>query len=73
MAGTVNEWCGIPPGSPIARPGPWSGGTTTTTSYLAGGSWNDRPTVARAAHRAQLFMGERSDDTGFRLLWQPSS
>lgn len=73
MAGTVNEWCGIPPDSPMARPGPWGGGTTTITGYLAGGSWNDCPTVARAAYRAQLFMGERTGDTGFRLLWQPPS
>lgn len=66
MAGNVNEWCGIPSNSPLARPGGAAG-----TGYLAGGSWNDSPAMARAAHRSQLFMGERTEDTGFRLVWQP--
>jgi formylglycine-generating enzyme required for sulfatase activity len=70
MAGTVSEWCGIPPDSPLARPGPWGQGTAPSTGYLAGGSWNDSPLVARAAYRAQLFMGERTGDIGFRLTRQ---
>lgn len=69
LAGNVNEWCGIPPSSPMRRPSAWddqpgagSGG------YLAGGSWDDSPVVARAAHRSQLFIGSRTDDSGIRLV-----
>jgi formylglycine-generating enzyme required for sulfatase activity len=69
MAGTVEEWCGIPPESPLYRPGPWQGHPTTATGYLAGGSWDDSPVIARAAHRSQLFMGERTDSTGMRLVY----
>jgi formylglycine-generating enzyme required for sulfatase activity len=67
MAGTVNEWCGIPANSPQAQPGADVG-----KGYLAGGSWNDSPAQARAAHRSQLFIGERTEDTGMRLVWQIS-
>ncbi|WIG61481.1 MAG: hypothetical protein OJF49_004229 [Ktedonobacterales bacterium] len=72
MAGSVNEWCGIPPGSPLLRPDPITGEERKSTGYLAGGSWNDRATLARVAHRSQLFMGERTEDTGFRLVRQPT-
>lgn len=65
LAGSVNEWCGIPASSPQAQPGDDVG-----KGYLAGGSWNDSPAWARAAHRSQLFIGERTEDTGMRLVWQ---
>ncbi|MGH2516040.1 MAG: formylglycine-generating enzyme family protein, partial [Ktedonobacterales bacterium] len=68
MAGTVNEWCGIPPESTLYRPGPWAGRPPTTTGYLRGGSWNDSYRLARVAHSSQLFMGERTEDTGMRLV-----
>src|SRR5262249_53250094 len=69
MAGTVEEWCGIPPESPLYRPGPWQGHPTTSTGYLAGGSGGDSPVTARAPHTSQLFMGERTDSTGMRLIY----
>lgn len=69
MAGNVNEWCGIPPQSTLYRPGPWGGQPPSTTGYLSGGSWNDSPALARVAHRSQLFIGERTDDTGMRLAF----
>lgn len=69
MTGNVSEWCGIPPGSPLLRPTAW-GETQESKGYLSGGSWNDSPTLARAAHRSQLYMGERTADIGVRLVWQ---
>ena len=68
MAGTVNEWCGIPPNSPMRRPGAWDDEPSGSGGFLAGGSWNDAPVMARAAHRSQLFIGNRTGDTGMRLL-----
>lgn len=68
MAGNVNEWCGIPPNSPMRRPSAWDDDPTSSGGYLAGGSWNDSPVVARAAHRSQLFIGIRTDDSGMRLV-----
>lgn len=68
MAGTVNEWCGIPPNSPMHRPRAWDDEQSGSGGFLAGGSWNDSPVVARVAHRSQLFMGNRTGDTGMRLL-----
>jgi formylglycine-generating enzyme required for sulfatase activity len=68
MAGTVNEWCGIPPNSPMRRPSAWDDEPAGSGGYLAGGSWNDSPVVARAAHRSQLFIGVRTNDTGMRLV-----
>ncbi len=73
MAGTVQEWVGIPPDSPLARPGPWGSGTTTDKGYLAGGSWDDSPSSARCAYRAQLYVGERAAEIGMRLAWQVAS
>ncbi|HEY7833445.1 MAG TPA: SUMF1/EgtB/PvdO family nonheme iron enzyme [Ktedonobacterales bacterium] len=70
MAGNVNEWCGIPPGSPLLRPDPQGFGPQESKGYLSGGSWDDSPTLARCAHRSQLFVGERSEDTGMRLVFQ---
>jgi formylglycine-generating enzyme required for sulfatase activity len=64
MAGSVNEWCGVPSNSPLARADSGSGGT------LKGGSWDDSPACARAIYSAQLYIGERTDSTGFRLVWQ---
>ena len=69
MAGNVNEWCGIPPNSPMHQPSAWQDESAGSGGYLAGGSWNDSPVVARAAHRSQLFIGVRSDDTGIRLVF----
>ena len=43
-----------------------------SVGYLAGGSFSDSPTTARCAYRAQLFMGERGDETGMRLVLQMS-
>jgi formylglycine-generating enzyme required for sulfatase activity len=73
MAGNVNEWCGIPPDSPLFRPGAWNGEQRKSVGYLAGGAWDENPSHTRAAYRSQLFMGEQTDDTGFRLVWQPPS
>lgn len=70
MAGTVQEWVGIPPDSPLARPGPWGSGTTTDKGSLAGGSWDDSPTIARSAYRGMLYVGERGNEIGMRLAWQ---
>lgn len=69
MAGNVNEWCGIPPESTMYRPGPWAGRPPSTSGTMCGGSWNDSPTCARAAHRSQLYIGERTEDTGMRLAF----
>jgi formylglycine-generating enzyme required for sulfatase activity len=73
MVGTVQEWVGIPPDSPLARPGPWGNGAATDKGYLAGGSWDDSPANARAAYRAQLYVGERGHEIGMRLAWQLTS
>lgn len=73
MAGNVNEWCGIPPDSPLFRPGAWTGEQPKSVGYLAGGGWDEGSAHARAAYRSQLFMGSQTDDTGFRLVWQPST
>ncbi len=71
MAGNVNEWCGIPPDSPLFRPGAWTGEQPKSTGYLAGGGWDEDSSHARAAYRSQLLMGSQTDDTGFRLVRQP--
>lgn len=72
MAGNINEWCGIPPDSPLLRPGAWTGSEPPkSVGYLAGGGWDENPSHTRAAYRSQLFMGSQTDDTGFRLVWQP--
>jgi toxoflavin biosynthesis protein ToxD len=72
MAGNVNEWCGIPPDSPLMRPGAWTGGESPKSGgYLAGGGWDERFEHARVAYRSKLFMGSQTDDTGFRLVRQP--
>ena len=47
--------------------------TGEVTPNLAGGAWDENPSHTRAAYRSQLFMGEQTDDTGFRLVWQPPS
>lgn len=70
MAGNVNEWCGQPPESLQLRPDPYGESEAVSRGYLVGGSWDDSPAMARTAHRSQLFIGERSDDTGFRLVKQ---
>jgi hypothetical protein len=31
------------------------------------------PALARRAHRSQLIIGERTDNSGFRLVWQVES
>ena len=66
-AGNVNEWCGVPPNSLQARPGPTPLGITPTSHSLRGGAWDESPRHARLAYRSQLYMGERTDDIGFRL------
>jgi toxoflavin biosynthesis protein ToxD len=71
MAGNVNEWCGIPPDSPLFRPGGWTGEQPKSVGYLAGGGWDEDPSHARCAYRSQLYMGSQTDDTGFRLVRQP--
>jgi toxoflavin biosynthesis protein ToxD len=72
LAGNVNEWCGIPPDSPLLLPGAWTGGEPRkSVGYLAGGGWDEDSSHARAAYRSQLLMGQQTDDTGFRLVWQP--
>jgi hypothetical protein len=43
-----------------------------SVGYLAGGSFDDPPTTARCAYRAQLYIGERGDETGMRLVLQLS-
>jgi toxoflavin biosynthesis protein ToxD len=70
MAGNVEEWCGLPPDSPLLRPGGWDGEPRASTGYLAGGSFDDNPILARCAHRSQLIIGERTDSSGFRLVRQ---
>ncbi|HEY7020162.1 MAG TPA: SUMF1/EgtB/PvdO family nonheme iron enzyme [Ktedonobacterales bacterium] len=71
MAGNVQEWCGLTPDSPLLRPNAM-GEPGKSVGYLAGGSFSDSPTTARCAYRAQLFMGERGDETGMRLVLQLS-
>jgi formylglycine-generating enzyme required for sulfatase activity len=71
MAGNVQEWCGLTPDSPMLRPNAM-GEPGKSVGYLAGGSYSDSPTTARAAYRAQLFMGERGDETGMRVVLQLS-
>lgn len=73
MAGNINEWCGIPPDSPLFRPGAFTGEQRQNVGYLAGGGWDENPSHTRAAYRSQLFMGAQTDDTGFRLVRQPQS
>ena len=69
MAGNVQEWCGLTPDSPLLRPNAM-GEPGKSVGYLAGGSFSDSPTTARCAYRGQLFMGERSDEIGMRLVLQ---
>ena len=73
MAGNVNEWCGIPPDSPLFRPGAWTGEAPKSGGYLAGGGWDESSDHARAAYRSRLLMGSQTDDTGFRLVRQPAT
>jgi formylglycine-generating enzyme required for sulfatase activity len=73
MAGNVNEWCGIPPDSPLLLPGAWGGEQRKSIGYLSGGGWDEAPSYTRVAHRSQLFMGEKTDSTGFRLVRQPAT
>jgi formylglycine-generating enzyme required for sulfatase activity len=71
MAGNVQEWCGLTPDSPLLRPNAM-GEPGKSVGYLAGGSYDDAPSTARCAYRGQLFMGERSDEIGMRLVLQLS-
>jgi formylglycine-generating enzyme required for sulfatase activity len=70
MVGNVNEWSGQPPDSLQMRLGMTPQGITPSAPSLRGGAWDESPSMARLAHRSQLFMGERSDDIGMRLVWQ---
>jgi formylglycine-generating enzyme required for sulfatase activity len=71
MAGNVQEWCGLTPDSPLLRPNAM-GEPGKSVGYLAGGSFDDPPTTARCAYRGQLFMGERGEEIGMRLVLQIS-
>jgi formylglycine-generating enzyme required for sulfatase activity len=71
MAGNVQEWCGLTPDSPMLRPNAM-GEPGKSVGYLAGGSYDDPPATARCAYRGQLFMGERSEEIGMRLVLQLS-
>jgi formylglycine-generating enzyme required for sulfatase activity len=68
MAGNTQEWVGVPPDSPMSRPGVYLGEAPDSKGYMAGGSWNDSPAIARAARRGQFFMGDRDETTGIRLV-----
>jgi toxoflavin biosynthesis protein ToxD len=68
MAGNAQEWVGIPPSSPMYRPGVYIGEEPDNKGYMAGGSWNDGPAYARTARRGQFFMGNRDESTGIRLV-----
>lgn len=68
MAGNVQEWVGTPAASPMFRPGVYVGEKPDDKGYMAGGSWNDSPAIARAARRGQFYMGVRDETTGIRLV-----
>jgi formylglycine-generating enzyme required for sulfatase activity len=68
MAGNVCEWVGTPASSLLARPGAFIGAAPDDKGYLAGGAWSERPANARCARRAQLYIGERDETSGIRLV-----
>lgn len=68
MAGNAQEWVGTPASSLLYRPGVYVGAAPDDKGYMAGGSWNESPVIARAARRGQFFMGERDETTGIRLV-----